>query len=89
MKIQYAYTTDAGNRECNEDSVTTVENEKGYCFVVADGLGGHDRGEVASQTAMRRQNILLLRMCRMWPEFLNMRRSFYCKGRRASTQLTK
>lgn len=50
MKIQYAYTTDAGNRECNEDSVTTVENEKGYCFVVADGLGGHDRGEVASQT---------------------------------------
>ena len=47
MKIQYAYTTDAGNRECNEDSVTTVENEKGYCFAVADGLGGHDRGEVA------------------------------------------
>ena len=43
MKIQYAYTTDAGDRECNEDCVTAVENEKGYCFVVADGLGGHDR----------------------------------------------
>jgi len=37
-----------GNREVNEDSVLCVENNGNYCFVVADGLGGHGKGDIAS-----------------------------------------
>ena len=48
MTIQYAMSTFPGDRECNEDCVKAIDIEKGYCFVVADGLGGHGKGEVAS-----------------------------------------
>lgn len=44
------YQTDAGKvRSHNEDSVTIVKNLNGeYLLVVADGMGGHKAGEVAS-----------------------------------------
>ena len=44
------YLTDAGRvREHNEDSVTILKNLNGeYLAVVADGMGGHRKGEVAS-----------------------------------------
>ena len=44
------YQTDAGKvRSHNEDSVTIVKNLSGeYLLVVADGMGGHKAGEVAS-----------------------------------------
>ena len=48
MEIQYAYCTFPGDRKYNEDSVKASQTEKGYCFLVADGLGGHGQGEVAS-----------------------------------------
>ena len=38
----------AGNREINEDSYISYEKEDVAYFVVADGLGGHGKGEVAS-----------------------------------------
>ena len=48
MKI--AYITDPGKvRDHNEDSVTIVKNGSSeYLLIVADGMGGHRAGEVAS-----------------------------------------
>lgn len=44
------YLTDTGRvRTHNEDSVTILKNMSGeYLLVVADGMGGHRKGEVAS-----------------------------------------
>ena len=58
--IVFAQRTDIGlKRESNEDSVISIQPEdkqvmesKGILFVVADGMGGHTRGEVASQLAV-------------------------------------
>lgn len=49
MQITYSMLTDKGGRRNNEDSVGTYELDNEYCFVLADGLGGHGRGEVASR----------------------------------------
>ncbi len=48
------YQTDPGKvRSHNEDSVNIVENASGeYLLVVADGMGGHKAGEVASSLAV-------------------------------------
>jgi len=45
------YLTDVGRvRSHNEDSVTILKNKSDeYLMVVADGMGGHRKGEVASQ----------------------------------------
>lgn len=49
MKITYACSTFPGDREYNEDYLLVKEGGKGSCFLVADGLGGHGKGEVASR----------------------------------------
>ena len=48
------YQTDPGKvRSHNEDSVTIVRNLSGdYLLIVADGMGGHKAGEVASSMAL-------------------------------------
>lgn len=48
------YQTDPGKvRSHNEDSVNIIENGNGeYLIVVADGMGGHKAGEVASSLAV-------------------------------------
>ena len=48
--MQTFYLTDTGKiRDHNEDSVIILSNENGeYLLAVADGMGGHKAGEVAS-----------------------------------------
>lgn len=52
--MQYSYLTDPGIvRAHNEDSVTIVKNESGEILLaVADGMGGHKGGEIASSIAI-------------------------------------
>lgn len=52
--MEINYITDTGKvRDHNEDSVIIVENESNeYLLAVADGMGGHLCGEVASQIAI-------------------------------------
>ncbi len=52
--MDYFYITDPGKiRERNEDSVCICENQTGEkLLIVADGMGGHKDGEVASSIAL-------------------------------------
>jgi len=51
--VTVAAVTDAGPREVNEDSMfTAVSDDGSWVIAVADGLGGHDRGDEASQAAV-------------------------------------
>ena len=49
------YLTDAGMvRDHNEDSVIIVKNDEGsHLMAIADGMGGHSAGEVASSIAIK------------------------------------
>lgn len=52
--MEYSYLTDPGKiRDHNEDSVTVIKNGSGEILMaVADGMGGHRGGEIASSIAI-------------------------------------
>lgn len=48
----YAYRTDQGLRQCNEDCCYTPDGAACPLVVVADGMGGHKAGNIASLLAV-------------------------------------
>ena len=52
IKLTVGVITSPGDREYNEDSVGFCGDGENRCFVLADGLGGHGKGEVASGLAV-------------------------------------
>jgi serine/threonine protein phosphatase PrpC len=50
--ITYGAISKIGDRRNNEDSVNIFTGSAGYLFTLADGLGGHGQGEVASKIAV-------------------------------------
>jgi serine/threonine protein phosphatase PrpC len=60
LELEFAQLSDSGKvREGNEDYLGYVipatpeaAREIGWLFVLADGVGGHDKGEIASRTAV-------------------------------------
>ncbi len=53
MKYVYAYGSRQGGRAHNEDRVAVAERDQAIFMVLGDGLGGHDGGELASETLCR------------------------------------
>ncbi len=65
--FQYAVMSDVGRvREKNEDNAVVVSDHN--VFVVADGMGGHNRGDVASQICVEsiRNSYADERLIRHW-----------------------
>lgn len=62
--VDYAFVTSEGGREVNEDSVNIVKrDENHYCFLLADGLGGHGLGDVASSLAVKNSQDVYMAFC--------------------------
>jgi len=53
MTFETSYISRTGGRNVNQDSCDYVSNSTEGCWVVADGLGGHKGGEIASETATK------------------------------------
>ena len=60
MNMDISYYTSRGGRQNNEDFVSLLENNDTIIASVADGLGGHDSGEIASQLAVKTVNAELI-----------------------------
>ena len=52
--IEFASMTEQGGRDVNEDAVSVeIVDDQTQCFSVADGLGGHGRGDEAAHLAVQ------------------------------------
>lgn len=51
--VRYKSISNKGSRAVNEDCVGMFQRGEEYGFFLADGLGGHGKGDVASQLAVK------------------------------------
>ncbi len=71
--MKYHVLTNNGGREVNEDYAAVLTREDGsFCAVLADGLGGHGRGEVASELVVRNSLSLWETFSGKTEDFLNL-----------------
>ena len=52
MNTTYGTISRNGDRKINEDSIAVEYTDNDSFFVLADGLGGHGKGDIASKTAV-------------------------------------
>jgi serine/threonine protein phosphatase PrpC len=52
MKFTHCLESRIGGRPCNEDRLACRHTSEALVMVVADGMGGHDHGELAAQAAV-------------------------------------
>lgn len=52
MKIDVSYYSSRGSRKNNEDYLAVLKRNDNMIFTIADGLGGHDCGEIASKLSV-------------------------------------
>ena len=49
MTLETAQITAVGTRQSNQDALATCSQDELTCFVMSDGAGGHEGGEIASR----------------------------------------
>ncbi len=59
--IDYSYLSFPGDCDVNEDQIGIVDISQRKCFILADGLGGHGKGEIASSIAVDYAKYVLTR----------------------------
>lgn len=71
--IDYATYSDVGEKENNEDTVKVFVNPhtSTYGFVLADGLGGHGNGDIASQLVAECVGAILENTAEMTDTFID------------------
>ena len=74
--MDVVYYTNKGGREVNEDSLFMTDG----AYVVCDGLGGHDSGEVASNCAVKVMSELCSADTPYTPDLIN---TFYLRANQA------
>jgi len=54
LKLEYFGATEKGRRASNEDNFLVFKNNYGFIIaIIADGMGGHEAGEVASKSVIK------------------------------------
>ncbi len=78
--MEVAKYCDIGDRSSNEDFVLEVNSEEGGLFIVADGLGGHQNGDIASKCVAETMRDFFLKGFTLDEEYmLNMFNEAQCK----------